>query len=79
MAREGISSVNTISFLMVIWIFATVFLAGCGKQRPTDERNELAVLCGSSFVKPTEKFAAFLSSERSREILMKHNYRTDPP
>jgi len=78
MARQGISSVNSISFLMLIGIFATEFLAGCGKQRPTDGRNELPVLCGSSFVKPSEKFAEFLTSKKGQEIFAKHKYRTEP-
>lgn len=43
---------------MAITTACVLIIAGCGKDESKAERKELVVLCGSSFVKPTEQLCA---------------------
>ena len=43
---------------LIIATTCILTIAGCGKDEPKTEPAELVVLCGSSFVKPTEQLCA---------------------
>lgn len=52
-----------IQLLGIFAAFALVAVVGCGKKQPADKRKELVILCGSSFVKPTEQLCSELTAK----------------
>jgi len=59
-----------ILLLFLIWIFVFMGLTGCDKKGPGDKQIELVVLCGSSFVKPTEELCRQFTEETGIKIAM---------
>ena len=49
---------KVVALLFLIVVYGVVFVFGCGKKDTEDKQKELVVLCGSSFVKPTERLCA---------------------
>lgn len=49
---------KVVSLLLVIAVCGLVFVFGCGRKDTQGKQKELVVLCGSSFVKPTEQLCA---------------------
>ena len=70
---------------VIVWDAMARYYAQYGDQIPIPpEKNvisavQIGVLKFTENSELAEKFVAFLTSERGREIFAKHNYRTEPP
>jgi len=69
MAGKHISSLTTVSFLLFIFTFSTVVMVGCSKKQTPAEQAELVVLCGSSFVPPTEQLCSEFRAQTGIQIV----------
>lgn len=70
MTRESTGAWWTAGLMTACVAVAGLVAAGCGK-RPEDTKRELVILCGSSFVPPTEALiAAFRKAHPDIEVLM---------
>jgi molybdate transport system substrate-binding protein len=56
-------------FLFVVALLGLAAGVGCGKKRPEGAQKELVVLCGSSFVKPTEQLCSQFTAETGINVV----------
>jgi molybdate transport system substrate-binding protein len=59
------------NFSLTVFLTALVILPGCRDkaEAPANQKNELVLLCGSSFVKPVEQLCRQFSSETGARIV----------
>ncbi|MGD8500740.1 MAG: substrate-binding domain-containing protein [Phycisphaerales bacterium] len=69
MAAKRIFGLGTASFLLLICTFGTLVVVGCAKKQTPGKQKELVVLCGSSFVKPTEQLCSEFKTETGIETV----------
>jgi molybdate transport system substrate-binding protein len=55
--------------LFPIALFGLVIVSGCSKKQPTETQKELVVLCGSSFVKPTEQLCSQFTTKTGVKVI----------
>jgi molybdate transport system substrate-binding protein len=60
---------NRIIFLSLVISTHTLLLTGCGKDKGPDQKKELVILCGSSFVPPTEQLCSEFKARTGVEII----------
>lgn len=54
--------------IAVVTVLSALVIVGCSKDKTEAERKELVVLCGSSFVKPTEQLCSQFSAQTGIKI-----------
>lgn len=60
---------KSVLFLFVVALLGLASGIGCGKKRPEGAQKELVVLCGSSFVKPTEQLCSQFTAETGVNVV----------
>ena len=58
-----------IFLLLAVGAFVLVVVAGCSRKEPADRQKELVVLCGSSFVRPTEQLCSDFTTKTGIKIV----------
>ncbi len=60
---------KVVSLLFLIAVYGLVFVFGCGRKDTEGKQKELVVLCGSSFVKPTERLCAEFTAKTGIAVI----------
>lgn len=68
MAKKHVCSPITASLLLLLSIFSMVMLLGCARKKAPTKQKELVILCGSSFVKPTEQLYLQFTAQTGIEV-----------
>jgi ABC-type molybdate transport system substrate-binding protein len=66
---KHIRTPKAISLVFLLGALGPAVLGGCGKKKPHTNQGELVVLCGSSFVNPTEQLCSEFTAETGVEIV----------
>lgn len=53
----------------LVGVLALVWVVGCSKKETEDKQKELVVLCGSSFVNPTEQLCSEFTDQTGIEVV----------
>jgi len=56
-------------FPLALALLGLVIVAGCSKKQPAQAQKELVLLCGSSFVKPTEQLCSQFAAETGIKVV----------
>jgi len=68
MAEKHGFSPKTASLLLLFSIFAAAMLLGCARKKTPAKQKELVILCGNSFVKPTEQLCSQFTAQTGIEV-----------
>ena len=69
MEAKRVCSPERTLFLLLIGTFGVLAVVGCDKKQAPEKPTELVVLCGSSFVPPTEQLCSEFKAQTGVEIV----------